>query len=105
MNNIIYYLEAHALGDEIHMHRNILLNMLEKNIITNEIVIYCLEDRSFLYSNIFKNVYCYRTVGNLEEIKIICDAELNRNHIIIKNNDLCFTIWEIWQKMVGLKVH
>ena len=54
MDNIIYYLEAHALGDEIHMHRNILLSLLEKNFITNEIIIYCLSDRSFLYTKIFK---------------------------------------------------
>lgn len=99
MNNIIYYLESHALGDELHMHRNVLLNLLEKNIITNEIVVYCLSDRKFLYSNIFKNIFCYEGVGNLEEIKNICDSKFNRNFRIVKSFDICFPIWEIWYKV------
>lgn len=101
MDNIIYYLEAHALGDEIHMHRNILLDLLDKNIITNQIVIYCLLDRKFLYSNIFDNVYCYEEVGDLDAIKVQCSAEFNKEFVILKNFDICFSIWEIWQKYHG----
>ena len=44
MDNIIYYLEPHALGDDIHIHRNILLDLLDRNLITNEIIVYCLVD-------------------------------------------------------------
>jgi hypothetical protein len=103
MDNIIYYLEAHALGDEIHMHRNILLSLLENNFITNDIVIYCLSDRSFLYTNIFKNVFCYEEVGNLDEIKAMCDAKFNKDFIVIKNFDVCFSIWEIWRNNGGFQ--
>lgn len=97
MNNIIYYLEPHALGDDLHIHRNILLDLLVKNIFTNEIVVYCLADRSFLYSNIFANTFVYEEVADLDEIKLICDARFNKNFVIIKNSDIYFSIWEIWQ--------
>ena len=101
MENIIYYLESHALGDEIHMHRNILLSLLEKNFISNETVIYCLSDRSFLYSNIFKNIFCYENIGNPEEIKIICEAKFHKSFTVVKNFDICFSIWDIWKNNGG----
>lgn len=101
MDNIIYYLEPHALGDEIHMHRNILLSLLDNNLISNETVIYCLSDRSFLYSNIFKNIFCYEGAGNLEEIKILCEARFKKIFTIIKNSDICFSIWDIWRNNGG----
>ena len=99
MDNIIYYLHPQALGDEIHMYRNILLTLLEKKYITNDIVVYCLEDRRFLYSNIFNNVICYENVANLEEIKLKCDKKFNKNFIILNSFDICFTIWEIWKQI------
>lgn len=101
MNNIIYYLEAHALGDEIHMHRNVLLSLLEQNLISNDVVIYCLLDRKFLYSKIFKNIFCYEEAGDLEAIKAFCDIKFKKNFLIVKNFDVCFSIWEIWRKNGG----
>lgn len=101
MDNIIYYLDADDLGNEFHMHRNVLLSLLDNNFISNEIVIYCLSDRSFLYTKIFKNVFCYEEVGNLEEIKITCDAKFNKDFIVLKNFDICFSIWEIWRNNGG----
>jgi hypothetical protein len=99
MDNIIYYLEPHALGDDIHIHRNVLLDILDKNLITDEIVIYCLADRRFLYSNIFKNIIVYKDIPNLDETKSICDSKFGKNFIIIKNSDLYYTIWEVWQEI------
>ncbi len=101
MDNIIYYLEAHPLGDEIHMHRNVLLSLLEDNFISNETVIYCLSDRRFLYSNIFKNIFCYDDVGNLEEIKLMCEAKFHTSFTLIKNFDICYSIWDIWRNNGG----
>jgi len=101
MDNIIYYLESHALGDEIHMHRNVLLSLLESNFISNETVIYCLADRRFLYSNIFKNIFCYDKAGNLEEIKILCEDKFRKSFTVVKNFDICFSIWDIWKNNGG----
>jgi len=99
MDDIIYYLEPHALGDDIHIHRNVLLDILDKNLITDEIVIYCLADRRFLYSNIFKNIIVYKDIPNLDETKSICDSKFGKNFIIIKNSDLYYSIWEVWQEI------
>ena len=101
MDNIIYYLESHALGDEIHMQRNVLLSLLENNFISNQTVIYCLADRRFLYSKIFKNIFCYDKVGNLEEIKLLCEDKFCKSFTVIKNFDICFSIWDIWRNNGG----
>lgn len=44
------------LGDELSMSRNYLLDLLNKNIISNDIYIVVHKDRAFLYENIFNNI-------------------------------------------------
>jgi len=102
-DNIIYYLGSHALGDEIHMHRNVLLSLLAENIITDDIVVYCLADRAFLYSCIFKNIFCYDSVGDLEGIKIFCDVKFEKNFVVVRYSDICLPIWQIWRENGGLE--
>ena len=46
MDNIIYICSG-ALGDEMSMSRNILLDLYYQNYITNNIIIYCHKDRFF----------------------------------------------------------
>lgn len=64
MRNIILsnYKSFCYLGHEIHLTRIILLDLLAKDIIkTDEVKIYTMKDRIFLYSKIFKYVYDYNT--------------------------------------------
>jgi len=79
-----------------------LLSLLENNFISNETAIYYLSDRSFLYSSIFKNIFCYDDVGNLEEIKLICEAKFHKSFTVLKNFDICFSIWDIWRNNGGI---
>jgi len=98
MNKIIYCLGNYALGDEIHMHRNVLLDLLDQNLISDDIIICCLSDRSFLYSNIFKNLIFYEDILDPNNINYITDNKLNIDYNFINNFDVCFSIWEIWNK-------
>jgi len=99
MDNIIFFTEEYALGDEIHMIRNILLNLLYNNCISTNIIIYCISDRAFFYENIFKNVISFKQENeNVKEILSICRNKFNKEFIIIRFTDICYTIWQIWDK-------
>jgi hypothetical protein len=99
MDNIIFFTEEYALGDEIHMIRNILLNLLYNNCISTNIIIYCISDRAFFYENIFKNVISFKQGNeNVKEILSICRNKFNKEFIIIRFTDICYTIWQIWDK-------
>lgn len=55
MDNCIFFM-CGALGDEINLFRNCLLDLLHKKHITKDVVIYCESGRKFLYENIFHNI-------------------------------------------------
>lgn len=71
MDNIIFYINNIGLGDELHFERPMILDLLEKNLITTEIVIVCFKDRKFLYENIFNNIFF---VEDYEKVQDICPA-------------------------------
>lgn len=55
MDNIIFNV-CGALGDEMSMTRNCILDLLNNNYITNDVVIYCVKDRNF-YMKIYLLIY------------------------------------------------
>ena len=69
MENIILILPGTiALGDEIGIYRIFLLEMLSMNKINENSPILCGKDRTFLYENIFTNVFCMEDYS-VEKIK------------------------------------
>jgi hypothetical protein len=67
-DNIIFCVGGGALGDEMSMTRNCILDLLYNNYITKDVVIYCNKDRSFLYENIFCNIF-YTEEYTVEKLK------------------------------------
>lgn len=89
MDNIIFNVSGGALGDEMSMTRNCVLDLLINNYITKDVVIYCYKDRTFLYENIFTNIF-YHEDFTVETLKIKCLQQFGKEFITI-NND--FIIW------------
>jgi hypothetical protein len=81
MDNIIFEIKNHPLGDEINMTRNILLDLLFQKYITRNVVILCHKDRLFLYKNIFNNTYLIEDGLEIEDIKKICDYKFNKDFL------------------------
>jgi len=70
----IHHTGYSALGHEIHLTRFILLDMLNKGYINNEItLVTCNIDRKFLYTKIFNNIISYDNFVNME---------INNNNVI-----------------------
>jgi hypothetical protein len=81
MDNIIFNVYG-ALGDEMHMTRNCILDLLNNNYITNDVVIYCGKDRNFLYENIFTNIF-YHEDFTLETVKLKCLENFGKEFTIV----------------------
>lgn len=60
--------------------RNVVIDMLAQNLISNKIIIYVKKDREFLYSKIFRNIVHKESV---DEDKVVeyCNDTFNKNYI------------------------
>ena len=96
MDNIIFNV-CGALGDEMSMTRNCILDLLNNNYITNDVVIYCVKDRNFLYENIFTNIF-YHEDFTVENVKFKCLEKFGKEFTII--NIHSFIVWPVffWTK-------
>jgi len=97
MDNIIFSIGRFgegALGNEFHALRNCILDLLNKNYITKDVVIYCSKDRSFLYENIFTHIF-YDEDFSIETVKLKCLEQFGKEFIII-NNDFCINPLVSW---------
>lgn len=99
MDNIIFNINPGglALGDEIGIIRLIVLDLLNNNSITKNIVIFCQEDRSFFYENIFTNVFHYKDF-TVETLKIKCLEQFGKEFTVITLHDLFFHPCDLWNK-------
>jgi hypothetical protein len=91
MDNLIIFVSIHALGDEIHMSRNGLIDLLYKKKISNNIYLVCKKDRKFLYENIFNNII-------LEEDIELIELKINSLNLIkIKWEDYITYVAVFWK--------
>lgn len=88
MDNIIFKINFILLGDELHMIRMALLDLLYNNMINNKVLIYCKKDRSFLYENIFQNIYFIEDY-TIENLKNYLKETFNKEYTVI---NIC---WEL----------
>lgn len=99
MDNIIFDINPCrlALGDEIGITRLIVLDLLNNNSITKNTVIYCEEDRSFFYENIFTNVFHYNDF-TVETLKIKCLEQFGKEFTVIASHDLFIHPCALWSQ-------
>lgn len=89
MDNIIFNVSG-ALGDEMSMTRNCVLDLLNNNYITKDVVIYCCKDRNFLYENIFTNIFHHEDF-TVETVKFKCLEKFGKEFTIINS----FIVWPV----------
>jgi hypothetical protein len=100
MDNIIFDTCKSCLGDEMSMTRNYILDLLINNYITNDVVIYCVKDRNFLYENIFTNIF-YHEDFTLETVKLKCLEKFGKEFTIVVPNNIIVWPGALWTKYGG----
>lgn len=87
-----------ALGDEMSMCRNLIIDLYYQNKISvTNTIIYCIKDRNFLYSNIFENIVNHEDY-NLEQLIPYCELKFNDECILIRWNNILIWPGDMWTK-------
>ena len=79
------------------MTRNCVLDLLNNNYITKNVVIYCCKDRNFLYENIFTNIF-YHEDFTVETVKSKCLENFGKEFTVIASNDLFINPCTLWNE-------
>ena len=101
MDNFIFDMFG-CLGDELNLHRNCLLDLLYKNHITNNVIIYCYKDRQFLYENIFPNLIV-KEECNLENVVEYSLKKFGKYCSVINLYDVLLWPATAWDSCGGYK--
>lgn len=100
MENVIFDMCQAPLGDELSMFRNGLLDLFFQKKITENVVIYCLKDRSLLYRNIFSNITNAED-SSLEAAKEFYEKETGKKYECISINSIIMMPTIFWEKYGG----
>ena len=100
MDNCIFHM-CGALGDELNLFRNCLLDLLHKKHITNDVVIYCQSGRKFLYENIFHNIISHDECPKEKIVEFVSNMR-NKDFIFIDFPDFLLWPWrDCWEYYGG----
>lgn len=86
MENIILYTNG-CLGDELNLDRNMIFDLYYNKFISNTIIIYCHEDRTFLYETIFTNIVTHKEC-DIKNINKYVFNNYKKNCILIKISEI-----------------